>query len=146
MNIEFILTEGDLQLKIEEILSYLVPYKIWLLEGEMGVGKTTLVNAIAAQLGDADEASSPSYTLINEYQFTKNRYQIEKLYHLDLYRLEKISEALDIGIEDVLYGTNICIIEWPEIILPLLSHESVVHIRIERVNIDERKYQIIKGE
>lgn len=93
---------------------------IVLLNGQLGAGKTTLVKAILDLLGDAHQVSSPTFSLINEYLDN----QKEIVYHMDLYRLETIEEALNIGIEEYLDSKRFCFIEWPEIIDPLLGNDK----------------------
>ena len=89
-------------------------YNIWLFNGEMGAGKTTLINELAHQMGVLNPTSSPTYSIVNEYETSNGL-----IYHLDLFRLKDISEAIDAGIEEILFSNSICFIEWPEIILPL---------------------------
>jgi len=89
--------------------------------GEMGTGKTTLIKEIVKQLGVTDVASSPTFSLVNEYLSQKG----ETIYHFDFYRIEKEEEAYDIGIEEYFYGNNWCLIEWPEKVENLLPLESV---------------------
>lgn len=76
----------------------------------MGVGKTTLIKALAKELGVTNMTSSPTFSLVNEYQ-TKNG---DILYHFDLYRLNTEEEAYDMGIDEYFYSGNLCLIEWPE--------------------------------
>jgi tRNA threonylcarbamoyladenosine biosynthesis protein TsaE len=78
--------------------------------GEMGAGKTTLIQAVCRQLGVRDNVSSPTFALINEY-FTENGASI---YHFDLYRIDNVSEMYDMGYEDYFYSDAWCFIEWPE--------------------------------
>lgn len=94
--------------------------------GEMGAGKTTFIRALAVALGaDGDEANSPSFSIINEYEGAEGT-----IYHFDLYRLESPQEGLDIGIEDYFDSGNLCLIEWPERIGKLLP-EDAARIEIE---------------
>ncbi len=86
------------------------PNKVLLFNGEMGVGKTTLIKSLAKNLGVNDVTSSPTFSLVNEYQIIDNQY----IYHFDVYRLKNEMEAMDMGIEDYLYSRNWCFIEWPE--------------------------------
>lgn len=101
-------------------------HKLHCFEAEMGVGKTTLISAICTEMGVIDELSSPTYSIINEYHLKNN----SKLFHMDLYRLRSIDEALNIGIEDYIFGENICFIEWPGLIKPMLN---VNHLEINIV-------------
>ncbi|MBN1252478.1 MAG: tRNA (adenosine(37)-N6)-threonylcarbamoyltransferase complex ATPase subunit type 1 TsaE [Bacteroidales bacterium] len=84
--------------------------------GEMGAGKTTFIKAICENLGIIDIASSPSFSLINEYLSDSGR----NVFHFDFYRINQIEEAYDIGYEDYFYSNNLCLIEWAEKIESLL--------------------------
>lgn len=86
--------------------------------GEMGAGKTTIISALAKALGvAADEISSPSFSIVNEYRSDATA---ELIYHFDLYRLQSIDQAVEIGVEDYFDSGSLCLIEWPDIIDPLL--------------------------
>ena len=99
--------------------------KTLLMYGNMGVGKTTLVKAIVKLLGSNDEVSSPTFSIVNEYE-GQNRL----IYHFDMYRIKDIEEAYNFGIEDYLFSDNWSIIEWPEII------QHVVPIKFDRIDIE----------
>jgi tRNA threonylcarbamoyladenosine biosynthesis protein TsaE len=88
---------------------------------EMGLGKTTLIKELVKQLGIDDVASSPTFSLVNEYFSEKNG----TIYHFDFYRIEKEEEAYDIGIEDYFYSNAWCFIEWPSVIENLLPLDCV---------------------
>lgn len=109
----------DLPLVAENLLT-VVPDKILLFYGEMGVGKTTLIKEIAKQLGVKGVINSPTFALVNEYEI-KN----DKIYHFDFYRINKEEEAMDIGIEDYFFSNHWCFIEWPQNISSLLPTKSV---------------------
>lgn len=86
--------------------------------GEMGAGKTTIISAIAHALGvSSEEVSSPSFSIVNEY---RSEATAELIYHFDLYRLQDIEQAVEIGIEDYFDSGALCLIEWPDLIDPLL--------------------------
>ncbi len=95
------------------------PNKVILLHGEMGFGKTTLIKALVKELGVIQTASSPTFSLVNEYQNTDNHL----IYHFDFYRIKNETEALDMGIDDYLYSGNWCFIEWAEKIPNLIPYE-----------------------
>ena len=103
----------------------------------MGTGKTTLIKEIVKQLGVTDMASSPTFSLVNEYLSQKG----ETIYHFDFYRIEKEEEAYDIGIEEYFYENNWCLIEWPEKVENLLPLESV-EIRLTMNSDNTRTIQI----
>ena len=109
------------------LLSYAENLKTFVLQGEIGAGKTTLIQALGRQLGITEAITSPTFSLVNEYSYRDPISLLpKKVYHLDLYRLKSMGEALDIGIEQYLSGEDYCFIEWPEIIQPLLSQDLVV--------------------
>ena len=106
-----------------EFLGLMGDYTVFTFDGEMGAGKTTFINALAKELGvDNDATGSPSFSLINEYRADTTA---ELIYHFDLYRLEKLEEAFDIGVEDYLESGAICLIEWPGIIDDILPDDTV---------------------
>ncbi len=109
--------------------------KIWCIEGPMGVGKTTLIASVCSRLGVEDAVSSPTYGLVNEY-----RAGGQTVYHFDLYRLKSIGEALDMGIETYLDSGSLCLIEWPEIIQPLLP---LAYLQITLRIFEDRTRQLI---
>lgn len=92
-------------------------------KGEMGAGKTTFINELCRQLGvETDATSSPTFALVNEYRSDTTA---ELIYHFDLYRLEDLDEAMDMGIEDYLDCGALCLIEWPDVIDPILPTDVV---------------------
>lgn len=111
--------------------------KILLFNGEMGAGKTTLIKEVVKQLGVKEVASSPTFSLVNEYQ-TNNK---EIIYHFDFYRINNEDEAFDIGFEDYLYSDSWCFIEWGnkvENLLPL----DIININISVNDDNQRTIQI----
>lgn len=117
MNIVFSLDQ------IKEVATQILaanPKKIILFNGEMGVGKTTLIKQLCKSLGVQDATSSPTFSLVNEYYTSDNQI----VYHFDFYRLNKETEALDMGVDDYLYSGNWCFIEWSEKIASLLPEET----------------------
>ena len=104
--------------------------------GGMGAGKTTFIRALCRQLGVTDTITSPTFAIVNEYAVTGSP-TAESIFHFDFYRLQQIEDAVAIGIEDYLYSGNICLIEWPELVEPLLP-EDAVHVTISVAPDDSR--------
>ncbi len=95
---------------------------VFAFHGEMGAGKTTFIKAICEELGVDDVINSPTFAIINEYRSSTTG---ELIYHFDFYRINKLSEAEDIGTEDYFYSGALCFIEWPEKIEGLLPGDVV---------------------
>lgn len=94
--------------------------------GTMGAGKTTLIKNLCKKMGVTDEVNSPTFALVNEYQ-TDN---MDSIFHFDFYRIKSLEEVFDIGYEDYFYGGSLCLLEWPELIDPLMpEHFIKVEIR-----------------
>ena len=85
-------------------------------EGEMGAGKTTLIRALAAELGVADEVSSPTFALVNEYRDARDK----PVYHFDFYRIDSPEEAERIGAAEYFDSGYLCLVEWPARVAELL--------------------------
>ncbi|KIO53141.1 tRNA (adenosine(37)-N6)-threonylcarbamoyltransferase complex ATPase subunit type 1 TsaE [Flavobacterium hibernum] len=134
MNIIFSLDQ------IEEVAEQILvsnPKKIILFNGEMGVGKTTLIKQLCKSLGVESATSSPTFSLVNEYSTSNNQI----VYHFDFYRLNKETEALDMGVDDYLYSGNWCFIEWSEKIASLLPEETST-ITIELLSDGKRELKL----
>lgn len=101
---------NEIEQVAKEILSIPQLKKVITFDAEMGAGKTTLIKALVKELGVVDNSSSPTFSLVNEYQ-TENG---ETVYHFDLYRLNSEEEAYDMGVDEYFYSGNWCFIEWPE--------------------------------
>ena len=108
-----------------EFLKTIGNNKIFAFYGEMGAGKTTIIKAICEELGTIDTVTSPTFTLVNEYN-TDNG---DSVFHFDFYRIEKIEEVFDFGFEEYMVSGKICFMEWPEKIEPVLP-DSLVRIYI----------------
>jgi len=122
----------------QKLLENFPDRRVFAFTGEVGAGKTTFIQNICKHLGVTQVVSSPTFALVNEYVYTEASSGLpQSAYHLDLYRLRSIEEALDIGVEDYLYSGNYCLIEWPEMIEPLLP-EKIVQVKIE-VSEDETR-------
>ena len=110
--------------------------RVWLIFGEMGSGKTTLIKALCAALGVTHTVSSPSFSIVNEYPLGD-----EKVYHFDFYRIRSEQEACDIGTEEYLYSGAYCFVEWPEKIPSLIPARHVA-VSITAGDDDERTIAI----
>ncbi len=119
---------SEIQEAAKSFLEYVSGAKSFAFYGEMGAGKTTFINALLSELGIEDHSSSPTFSIVNEY-FSPNHGAI---FHFDFYRVNDESEAMDIGIEDMIYDDNYCFIEWPERIENLLPENCVdIYIKTE---------------
>tara|TARA_B100001027_G_scaffold216960_1_gene195548 strand:- start:2415 stop:2822 length:408 start_codon:yes stop_codon:yes gene_type:complete len=113
--------------KIDEIAKKVLQNsrtKIIIFSGQMGSGKTTLISSISKILGSNSTVSSPTFSIINEYELPN-----DKIYHFDFYRIKNYTEALDIGFEEYLKSDSWNFIEWPEKIYPLLPKE-IIHLKL----------------
>lgn len=129
---------NELQFAAEQLVRFAGDEKIFLLYGDMGAGKTTFIQSICKALGAREPVTSPTFSIVNEYQGTG-----AKIYHFDFYRLKKQDEALDMGYEEYFYSGNYCFIEWPEKIPDLLP-EHYIRVDIEVLSNDKRKLTFTK--
>lgn len=112
----------------EKFLGLMDDATVYAFDGEMGAGKTTFINALCRALGvEEDPTGSPTFSIVNEYRSDTTA---ELIYHFDLYRIENLEQAFDIGIEDYLDSGALCFIEWPDRIADILPDDTV------RVKID----------
>ena len=119
----------------KKILSLNLNSKIYILYGNMGSGKTTLIKSIVEKLDIDSVANSPTFSIINEY------YNGDKIYHFDFYRIKDKNELLDIGIEEYISGNNICFIEWPDLVIEMLP-KNYNTLKLEVISNTERKLTI----
>ena len=121
----------------KQILDYTSTHKKFAFYGDIGVGKTTLIKALSLHLGVTDIVSSPTFSIVNEYQAYGNT----KIYHFDFYRIDDEKEAFDIGYEEYFFSDAYCFIEWPEKI-PNLIEEDMVQIKMSVVE-NKRRIELI---
>ncbi len=95
------------------------------LDGDLGAGKTAFVSGFAEGLGYKGYVTSPTFTLVNEYEAEKT------IYHFDVYRIDECDDMFDIGLDDYLFSDGVCIIEWAERIKSVLP-ENVINIEIKK--------------
>ncbi|MFN8295887.1 MAG: tRNA (adenosine(37)-N6)-threonylcarbamoyltransferase complex ATPase subunit type 1 TsaE [Chitinophagales bacterium] len=122
----------ELEPVADKIIQLTNEYSIFCFYGNLGAGKTTLIKLICEKLNVVDTISSPTYPIINEYNTIDNRI----IYHIDLYRLKSIEEALNIGIEEYLYSGNLCLIEWPDNFKSILP---ATHFNVKITKFDESR-------
>ncbi|AFL82098.1 ATPase, YjeE family [Aequorivita sublithincola DSM 14238] len=115
---ELTYTQNEISKVAEQVLKAATT-NIFLLYGEMGVGKTTLITELVRLLGIQEISGSPSFSIVNEYEGTDG-----SIFHFDFYRINHIEEAYDIGVEDYFYSGNYVFIEWPERIEALLPEST----------------------
>ena len=131
---------ADLPRIAEQIIAIAGDIKVWLFEGDMGAGKTTLIKALCKAFGVMDNVTSPTFSLVNEYENQNG----STFYHFDFYRIKDETEAMDIGPEDYFYSGDFCFIEWPSKI-PNLIPDTHLSIYLE-VNPDHsRRLVIVKN-
>ncbi|MBN1579519.1 MAG: tRNA (adenosine(37)-N6)-threonylcarbamoyltransferase complex ATPase subunit type 1 TsaE [Anaerolineae bacterium] len=130
--LDFISHSADQTRRLGTRLSQLLTGgEVLLLTGELGTGKTCLVQGIGQGLGIEERITSPTFTLINEYVGTRST-----LYHVDLYRIADVKATLTLGLDEYLYGDGICAIEWAERIRSIWTEE---YLLISLRHIDETK-------
>jgi tRNA threonylcarbamoyladenosine biosynthesis protein TsaE len=110
--------------------------KIVAFYGKMGAGKTSLIKELCSELGTKDIVNSPTFSIVNIYDT-----ESEKIYHFDCYRLNSITEALDLGVEYYFYSNHYCFIEWPENIETILPND-IIKITIEHSIDNTRKVTV----
>lgn len=106
----------------KEFIDEIGEYTVFAFYGKMGAGKTTFIKAICEELGVEDVINSPTFAIVNEYRSERT---LELIYHFDFYRINRISEALEIGADDYFNSGAICLIEWPEKVEEILPEDTV---------------------
>ena len=126
----------ELDTVAEAVINALDGRTVVAFDAPMGAGKTTLISRIAALLGAEDSVTSPTFAIVNQYEGTNHT-----IYHFDMYRIERVEEALDFGSEEYLSSGDLCLVEWPEKIEPLLPEDTMV-VRIEILSDTSRRFEI----
>ena len=137
---EIVFTIEQLESVANKIIAQQPP-KVVIFPGEMGVGKTTLIKQLCKSLGVVSTTSSPTFSLVNEYETITN----QTVYHFDFYRLKNEMEALDMGADDYFYSGNWCFIEWAEKIPNLIPEEHAI-ITIELVDDGKRHLTLTNSQ
>ncbi|MCF0183654.1 MAG: tRNA (adenosine(37)-N6)-threonylcarbamoyltransferase complex ATPase subunit type 1 TsaE [Bacteroidaceae bacterium] len=102
--------------------------RVFAFYGKMGAGKTTFIKALCEEMGVTDVVNSPTFAIVNEYLDGEG----ETIYHFDFYRIRRMEEVADIGYDEYVYSGRLCLMEWPELIEPMLPSDAV------RVTIEEQ--------
>src|ERR1700739_409980 len=113
--------EGDLEQVAKELLTNFKNNRVFTFSGNLGSGKTTFIKYLCKALGVTGQVSSPTFSLVNEYQGLNGLI----IYHFDYYRVKNVREAYDMGYEEYFYGGAYCFVEWPEMIEELVPKDSV---------------------
>lgn len=114
---------------------------VFLFYGEMGAGKTTIIEALCLAKGVKERMGSPTFSIINQYGYAENGEE-KTIYHIDLYRLKDEEEIIQTGVEDCVYSGAICMIEWPQK-APHLFEENVARVFIEPLNETQRSIKMV---
>ena len=122
---EILFNQTQIEQAAQQFCQAIGQRRVFAFYGSMGAGKTTFIRALCRELGVQDTVTSPTFALVNEYQTAQG----EPVYHFDFYRIRRLSEALDMGCDEYFQSGHLCLIEWPELVEPLLPEDAVpVHI------------------
>jgi tRNA threonylcarbamoyladenosine biosynthesis protein TsaE len=131
---EIIFDLDDIEQAAKEFVEYSSAYRVFAFTGELGAGKTTFINAVCKQLGVKETVTSPTYAIIQEYHFEKKSI----IYHIDMYRIKNVEEAIEAGVEDCLLSDKLCMVEWPERAILLFPPETV-YASLQAISANMRK-------
>lgn len=120
------------------VKQYLQEGRVVAFYAKMGVGKTTFIKEICEVMEVVDPINSPTFAIVNEYNTTSDR----RLFHFDFYRIKDIHEAVDFGAEEYFYSGHPCLIEWPELVEPMLP-EDCLRVEIKLLDNDERELVVL---
>lgn len=134
----FINSTAELKVVAQELLTFANGEKFFIFEGEMAAGKTTFIKAFCEALGVDDLVSSPTFSIVNEYESKAGL-----VYHFDFYRLKNLQEAYDIGYEEYFYSGAYCLIEWPTKVEELLP-DNYIKIAISITGETQRTFTFNK--
>jgi len=131
---------AELNKVADELLAFAAGQKFFIFEGEMAAGKTTFIKAFCEAIGVEDVVSSPTFSIVNEYESNHGL-----VYHFDFYRLKNLQEAYDIGYEEYFYSDNYCLVEWPSKVEELLP-EQYIKVQITVTGNEQRLFEFFKVE
>ena len=129
--------ESALQEAASKLLKFAKDKNIFFLTGDIGAGKTTFIQAICKSIGSNDKVTSPTFSIVNEYTFTKKDNKSGVIYHIDLYRLKDTQEAINVGIEEYIDRGDYVFVEWPQLI-KALGYDEVVEIKVQIIENSKR--------
>ncbi len=138
---EIICKKEDLATAARQFLEAIGDHTVIAFQGHLGAGKTTFIKAICETLGVEDNVCSPTFTIVNEYRAASG----QSVFHFDFYRVEKLQEALDLGLDEYFYSGCLCLMEWPERIGQLLPEETLL-VKIEPLDETTRSFKIFEPE
>lgn len=118
---EIIFNLNDIAIVAKKFVSLMRDYKIITFSGELGAGKTTFINAVCKEMGVEETVTSPTFAIIQEYRFGDENI----IYHIDLYRIKNMDEAIEAGVEDCLESGQFCMVEWPEKARLLFAEKTI---------------------
>lgn len=137
---EFTVLKDDLPVFAKLFWRHVGQQKVFRFNGEMGAGKTTIIEALCYEKGVKERMSSPTFSIINQYNFDEEGKE-KTIYHIDLYRLKNEEEIIQAGVEDCIYSGEICFVEWPQK-APGIFDNNAAKVFIETVSETERRVKI----
>ena len=129
---------AELNQVAKELLAFAEGQKFFIFQGDMAAGKTTFIKSLCEVLGVEDVVSSPTFSIVNEYESNDG-----PIYHFDFYRLKNQQEAYDIGYEEYFYSGNYCLVEWPSKVEELLP-EEYIKVEITVTGNEQRLFEFLK--
>jgi tRNA threonylcarbamoyladenosine biosynthesis protein TsaE len=133
----FIYTLSGKEILVKSLLFQYAEFKKWAWYGDLGTGKTTLTKSCLKILGSVDEGSSPTFSIVNQYQTIRH----ESIWHLDLYRLKNSEEAFQAGVYDLIRGDDYYFVEWPELIDEWMD-DTWLRLHIETLDSKTRSIKV----
>lgn len=137
---ELIVSKDKLQEAAKQFWLQVQGKNVFAFHGNLGAGKTTFIQALCIEKGVKNLVSSPSFSIINEYDFLEEGL-LKTIFHVDLYRLKNEDEIIKAGVEDCFFANQICFVEWPER-APNLLPDTIVHVFIEIIDEQTRLLRI----
>ncbi len=137
---EFIVNKDKLQEIAKQFWLQFQGKNVFAFHGNLGAGKTTFIQALCIEKKSKDLVSSPSFSIINEYDYLEEGL-LKTIFHIDLYRLKNEDEIIKAGVEECFFANQICFVEWPER-APGLLPEGTIHVFIEIIDEQTRLIRI----